>query len=102
MAYAAYDMPICVEICRAEQKYMPFLGPSPSAISGKNSKAWENIQNYAMLRSGFFSVERARRRSRVLNFFFQDSRIRVNRLNIDHLHSVLTMARVRTDFIDSK
>ena len=24
--HAAYDMPICAEICRAEQKYMPFFG----------------------------------------------------------------------------
>ena len=30
-----WHMPIFGEICRAEQKYMPFLGPSPSALSGK-------------------------------------------------------------------
>ena len=34
-----------------------FLGPSPSAISGKKTKAWEHIQNDAVLRSGFFFSE---------------------------------------------
>ena len=33
-----WHMPIWEEICRAEQKYMPFLGPWPSAFSGKNPK----------------------------------------------------------------
>ena len=33
-------MPICVEICRAEQKYLPFVGLSPGALSGKNPKHW--------------------------------------------------------------
>ena len=28
-----WHMPICAEICGVEQKYMPFLGSSPSAIS---------------------------------------------------------------------
>ena len=38
-----WHIPICVELCRAEQKYMPFLGPSPSALSVKNSKAQRHI-----------------------------------------------------------
>ena len=34
---------------------MPFWGPSPSAISGKNPKAKKHIKIDAMLRSGFIS-----------------------------------------------
>ena len=33
-----WHMPIWGEICSAEQKYMPFLGPSPSVIYGENPK----------------------------------------------------------------
>ena len=51
-----WHMPIWGEICRAEQKYMPFLGPSPSVISRKKFKEQKHIQfNNTMLRSGFFS-----------------------------------------------
>ena len=44
--------PISEEICHAEQKYMPFFGPS--VISEKKSKAQKHIQNDSMLRFGFF------------------------------------------------
>ena len=71
-----WHMPIWEEICRAEQKYMPFLGPWPSVFSGKKSKAWKHIQIDSMLRSGFFFGIHARSRSCVLDFF-SDSRIRV-------------------------
>ena len=67
-------MPIWEKICRAEQKYMPFLVPSPSVISGKNQST-ETYTSNAMLRSGFFG-KRARWRSRVLDFALH-SRIRV-------------------------
>ena len=33
-----WHMPIWGEICSAEEKYMPFLGPSPSVIYGENPK----------------------------------------------------------------
>ena len=42
--HAAYDMPICAEICRAEQKYMPFFGAvTERAFRKKKSKAREHI-----------------------------------------------------------
>ena len=71
-ANCKWHMSIWEKICDTEQKYMSFLGPSPSAISGKNSKARESIPKDAMLRSAF-SVERA------FWVFYQDSRIRVKR-----------------------
>ena len=60
------------EICRAKQKYMPFSGPSPSALSGKKFQTTGTYTNDATLRSGFFS------RGNGPAFFSQDSRIRVN------------------------
>ena len=54
-----------------------FLGPSPSAISGKKSKAQKYIQMQRRCTLDVFSAKRARWRSRVLDFP-QDSRIRVN------------------------
>ena len=62
-------------ICRAEQKYWPFLGSSPSAIFGKKSKAQKRI-NGATLRSGFFP-ENTLGDGPTFWIFFQDSRIRV-------------------------
>ena len=67
-------------ICQNEGKYAAlnknichFLGPSPTALSRKNSKAQEHIQIDAMLRSGFFRNTRS-----VPRFgFFQDAGIRV-------------------------
>ena len=53
-AYLKWHMPIYAEICRAEQKYMPFLGPSPSALSGKKILSTGTYTNDATLRSGFF------------------------------------------------
>ena len=48
-------MPLCEEICRAEQNYMPFFGTiTERAFRKKKSKAWKHIQIDAMLRSGFF------------------------------------------------
>ena len=43
-------MAIGVKICLAEQKYMSFFGPSPSAISFTNDET---------LRSGFFPAKHA-------------------------------------------
>ena len=55
-------MPTSEEICRAEQKYMPFFGTErvTERAFRKNSITWEHIQNDATLRSGFFSAKRAR------------------------------------------
>ena len=49
-----WHMPICAEICRAEQKYLPFFGTVTGRAFRKKSKTWEHIQNDATLRSGFF------------------------------------------------
>ena len=49
-----WHMPIFGEICRAEQKYMPFLGPSPSALSGKKFQSTGTYTNDVTLRSEFF------------------------------------------------
>ena len=38
-----WHMPLCAELCRAEQKYMPFFGPSPSVLSGKK---FQNMETY--------------------------------------------------------
>ena len=53
-------------ICQYERKYAVlnknlchFLGPWPSMISGKKSKAQKRIQNDATLRYGFFFPENA-------------------------------------------
>ena len=75
MAYANMcgNMPCWTKI------YAIFWDRHRARFPEKNSKTWEHIQNDAMLRSGFFSAKSARWRSRVLDFFFQDSRIRVNR-----------------------
>ena len=54
-----WHMPICFERCRAEQKYMPFLGPSPSALSGKNPKAQEHIQMMQRYALDFFHETRS-------------------------------------------
>ena len=43
----------------------------------KNSKTWENIQNDATLRSGFFFRKTRSVTVPRFGFFFQDSRIRV-------------------------
>ena len=72
-----WNMPICAEICRAEEKYIPFLGPSPSAISGKKIQCTETYTNDATLRSGFFPQD-ALGDGPAFWIFFQDSRIRVN------------------------
>ena len=55
---------------------MPFLGPSPNALSGKIFQSTGTYTNDATLRSGFFSMKR------VIDgpafwIFFKDSRIRV-------------------------
>ena len=53
-------MAIWVKICPAEQKYMSFFGPSPSAISYTNDET---------LRSGFFPAKHAQWSSCILEFF---------------------------------
>ena len=78
-----WHMPICVEGCRAEQKYMSFFGTvTERAFRKKNSKPQEHIQMMQRCALDFFSAKRARWRSRVLDFF-QDSRIRVKDLKPD-------------------
>ena len=46
-------MPICVEICGAEQKYMPFFGTITERDFRKKSKAQKHIPNDTMLLFGF-------------------------------------------------
>ena len=64
-----WHMLIWGEICCAEQKYMPFLGPSPSALSAKKSKVQEHIQMMQRCAPYFFS-ENALGESRVFFLFF--------------------------------
>ena len=47
-----WHMPICVEICGAEQKYMPFFGTITERDFRKKSKAQKHIQIDIMIRSG--------------------------------------------------
>ena len=54
-----WNIPICVERYRAEQKYMPFLGPLPSALSGKKSEAQEHRQMMQRYVLDFFPAKRA-------------------------------------------
>ena len=55
-----WHMPICVERCRAEQKYMPFFGTvTERAFRKKKSKAQEHIQMMQRYALGF-SAKRAR------------------------------------------
>ena len=49
-----WHMPICEEICRAEQKYMPFFGTITERDLRKKSKARKHVKIEPMLRSGFF------------------------------------------------
>ena len=71
-----WHMPICAEICRAEQKYMQFFGTiTERDFRKKNSKTWEHIQNDSTLRSGFFP-QNALGDDPAFWIFFQDSGIR--------------------------
>ena len=70
-------MPIWEEICRAEQKYMPFFWTVAKRVFlKKKSKAQKHIQIFSIPRSGFFPQTRSVMVPR-FGFFFQDSRIRV-------------------------
>ena len=69
-----WHMPIWGEICRAEKNICHFLGPSSSAISGKNPQhIYKLIQCYAL---DFFPQIMLGDGPTFWNFF-QDSRIRV-------------------------
>ena len=73
LSYGAYfkrHMPLCEEICRAEQNYMPFFGTITERAFRKKIPKHGNI--YKMMQRcapDFFSAKRARSRSRVLDFF---------------------------------
>ena len=72
-------MPIWEEICRAEQKYMPFFGTVAERHFWKKNPKHRNIYKSSQCCApDFFSAKDARWWSRVLDFFSQDSRIRVN------------------------
>ena len=69
--------------CRAEQKYMPFFGTVNERAFRKKIPNHRNIYKWCNAALWiFFSMKRARWRSRVLDFF-QDSRIRVKDLKPD-------------------
>ena len=53
-AYLKWHMPICAEICRAEQKYMPFFGTVTERDFRKKIQSKETYTNDATLRSGYF------------------------------------------------
>ena len=66
-----WHMPILEEICRAEQKYMPFFGTVTERHFLKKIQSTETYTNQFIAALGdgpAFWI-----------FFFQDSRIRVNR-----------------------
>ena len=76
-------MLISNDMCQYKRKYAVlnknichFLGSSPSALSGKNPKH-RKIYKWYNAALWFFPGKRARWRSHFLDFFFQDSRIRV-------------------------
>ena len=69
MAYAAYDMPICEERWRAEQKYMPFFGTVTERAFWKKTPKHSNIYKWQNAALWIFSAKCARWRSCVLDFF---------------------------------
>ena len=77
-AYSKWHMPICAEICRAEQKYMPFFGTVTERGFRKKNPKHRNI--YKTLQCCALDFFFRKRRSVMIprfGFFFQDSRIRV-------------------------
>ena len=59
-AYLKWHMPICAEICHAEQKYMPFFWDRHRArFPEKNSKAQEHIQMMQRCTLDFFRETRS-------------------------------------------
>ena len=50
-------MPICAEICRAEQKYMPFSGTVPERVFWEKIQSTRTYTNDATLRSGFSALD---------------------------------------------
>ena len=59
-AYSKWHMPICAELCCAEQKYMPFFGTVTECDFREKIQSTETYTNDATLRSGFFPAKRAR------------------------------------------
>ena len=56
-----WHTPICEEICRLEQKYMPFFGAITERAFQKKNQSTETYKNDATMRFGFFlSAKRAR------------------------------------------
>ena len=93
-------------ICQYERRYTVlnknichFLGPSPSAISGKKIQIMGTYTKWCNAVLWIFSAKRARWWSRVLDLF-QDSRIRVkhNAINCRYsmTHSYLDYAKFST------
>ena len=58
-ANSKWSMPICVERCRTEQKYIPFFGTVTERAFRKKIPKHGNIYE-VMQCSGFFSAKRAR------------------------------------------
>ena len=52
-------MPLCEEICRAEQKYMPFFGTVTERDFRKKSKAQKHIQMTQRCALDFFRETRS-------------------------------------------
>ena len=61
-------MPIWEEICRAEQKYMPFFGTVTERLFRKKIQSTETYTNWFNAALWIFSGKHARWRSRVLDF----------------------------------
>ena len=64
-----WHMPLCAEISCAEKNICHFLGPSPSALSGKKFQNMGTYTKWCNAALWIFSAKRARWRSRVLDFF---------------------------------
>ena len=72
-----WHMPIREEICRAEQKYMPFLGTVAERVFWKKIQSTETYTN--LLNAALWIFFRKTRSVMVPRWiFFQDSQIRVN------------------------
>ena len=72
-----WHMPIWEEICRAEQKYMPIFGTVIERVFRNKIPNHRNTYKWCNAGLRIFFGKRARWWSRILDFFFQDSRIRV-------------------------
>ena len=76
-----WHMPICAEICRAEQKYMPFFGTITERDFRKKIHSTETYTNWFNAALWIFFPQNTLGDGPAFWIFFQDSRIRVKEIH---------------------